>query len=149
MDHLTHEKRSWNMSRIKSKNTEPEKIVRSALHKMGYRFRLDGKISKKVMKKGVLPGKPDIVLSKYKTVIFIHGCFWHAHENCKDFRLPKTNMEWWSEKLSVNKSRDKQNINKLEELGWSVVVIWECEIKSNKKNIDSFIADITSIFLNN
>ena len=131
MDHLTKEKRSWNMSRIKSKDTFPEKIVRSLLHSMGYRFRLHGKVSKRIYKSGVLPGKPDIVLAKYKTVIFVHGCFWHRHKNCKRATMPKTRTEWWAEKFEKNLNRDKKNQSLLSKIGWKIIVIWECEIIEN------------------
>ncbi|MBU0676720.1 MAG: very short patch repair endonuclease [Verrucomicrobia bacterium] len=93
VDHLTPEKRSWNMSRIRGKNTKPELIVRSLLHRMGYRFTVNGPLNKK------LPGKPDIVLPKYRTVIFVHGCFWHRHRGCKGSTTPSTRREFWKEKL--------------------------------------------------
>jgi len=107
------------MSRIRGKSTSPEIAVRKALHKAGFRFRLHRKD---------LPGKPDIVLPKYKTVIFVHGCFWHSH-GCKDSRTPKTNTEFWCSKLTQNVRRDMGNIRNLKNLGWNVKVIWECEIK--------------------
>lgn len=134
MDHLSKEHRSWNMSRIKSKNTKLEILVRSALHQMGYRFRLHGKVSKKFYPKGVLPGKPDIVLAKYRTVIFVHGCFWHRHPStdsgtCSLASVPKTRTEWWNDKFEKNIERDSKNQKKLVYLGWTVIVIWECEIK--------------------
>lgn len=129
-DHLSKEKRSWNMSRIKSGNTKPEMIVRSLLHSMGYRFRLHGRVSKKIHPKGTLPGKPDIVLSKYKTVIFVHGCFWHRHQGCKEATTPKTRTEWWLDKFSKTVERDKKKQTELESLGWNVVTIWECETKN-------------------
>jgi len=128
-DHLTKEKRSWNMSRIKSGNTKPEIVVRSLLHSLGYRFRLHGKTSKKVYPKGILPGKPDVVLTRYRTVIFIHGCFWHRHKNCKYTTTPKTRTEWWLNKFSKTVERDKKKQTELESLGWKVVTIWECELK--------------------
>ena len=130
-DHLSKEKRSWNMSRIKSGNTKPEMIVRSWLHSQGYRFRLHGKVNKRDCKKGVLPGKPDIVLAKYKTVIFVHGCFWHRHEGCKETTTPKTRTDWWLEKFSKTAERDKRNQKELKELGWKVITIWECEAQKN------------------
>ena len=131
MDRISKEHRSWNMSRIKSKNTKPEILVRSALHRMGYRFRLHGKVSESLYAKGVLPGKPDIVLAKYRTVIFVHGCFWHHHENCKGATVPKTRTEWWMDKFNRNIQRDLMNIKILESLGWRVIIIWECEIRTN------------------
>lgn len=132
MDSISKEHRSWNMSRIKSKDTKPELIVRSLLHKMGYRFRLYGKVSKKLYPSGVLPGKPDIVLAKYKTVIFVHGCFWHMHKGCKRASIQKTRTEWWLNKLNRNIERDNKNKKELEELGWKVIVIWECEVITRK-----------------
>jgi len=106
------------MAAIKSKNTKPEVKLRSLLHKNGFRFRLHQKN---------LPGKPDIVLPKYKIAIFVNGCFWHGHDNCKHFRLPKTRTEWWSEKIGATKIRDKQKSSKLIELGWTVITVWQCE----------------------
>lgn len=123
-DTISKEHRSWNMSRIKGKNTKPEVTVRSLLHKMGYRFRLNRKD---------LPGKPDIVLPKYNTVIFIHGCFWHQHKNCSRSNIPKTNDKYWIPKLEKNILRDKQVIKNLRKLNWNVFVLWECEIKNIKK----------------
>ncbi|MHA1888087.1 MAG: very short patch repair endonuclease [Promethearchaeota archaeon] len=120
-DHLSKEKRSWNMSRIHSENTKPEIVVRSLLHQMGYRFRLHRKD---------LPGKPDIVLKKYNTVIFVHGCFWHHHNNCKRANIPKSNTDYWIPKIQKNVERDKNQKKKLKKLGWKVIVIWECEIKN-------------------
>ncbi|MDA3810684.1 MAG: DNA mismatch endonuclease Vsr [Spirochaetaceae bacterium] len=133
MDHISKEHRSWNMSRIKSTNSKPEIIVRSLLHRQGFRFRLYGKVSKRLYSKGILPGKPDIVLAKYKTVIFIHGCFWHRHPSassgtCKRATIPKTRTEWWLKKFESNVQRDERNIQELESLGWEVIVIWECEV---------------------
>ena len=116
------ETRSFNMSRIHSKNTKPEIQVRKALYAKGYRFRLHDKN---------LPGKPDIVLKKFKTVVFVHGCFWHAHSNCKFSELPKTRTEWWSNKIQINKFNDAQTIEALELEGWKVIVVWGCELKPN------------------
>jgi DNA mismatch endonuclease (patch repair protein) len=123
-DHLPNEKRSWNMSRIRSKNTIPEVKVRSILHCRGYRFRLHRKD---------LPGKPDVVLPKYKTVIFVHGCFWHQHKNCNRGNTPKTNKQYWLPKLRRNVENFKKNQRKLKKLGWQVIVIWECEVKYQNK----------------
>lgn len=117
----TKKQRSYNMSRIRSKNTKPEMIVRSWLHKQGYRFRLHDK---------TLPGKPDIVLKKYKTVIFVHGCFWHGHKNCKYYVVPKTRTQWWLDKINGNVARDKNAERELRKLGWKVISIWECYVKS-------------------
>lgn len=122
MDIISKEKRSWNMSRIRSKDTKPEKIVRSMLHRMGYRFRLHV---------NDLPGKPDIVLPKYKMVIFVHGCFWHRHLKCKYAYTPKSRTEFWENKFADNIARFKIVKKELAHLKWKVVVIWECEIKSN------------------
>jgi DNA mismatch endonuclease (patch repair protein) len=114
--------RSYNMSRIKGKDTKPEILVRKYLHKEGFRFRLNDK---------KLPGKPDIVLPKYKTVIFINGCFWHGHDGCKYFVIPKTRTQWWSDKINQTKLRDFNNYSDLKNAGWKVIVLWECELKSN------------------
>ena len=130
MDILTKEKRSWNMSRIRNKDTKPEKIVRSALHRLGLRFRLNGKVSIKYYPKGVLPGKPDIVLTRHKTVVFAHGCFWHRHKKCKEATVPKTKTKWWLNKLNSNVERDRRVTLELKNLGWKVIVVWECEIKN-------------------
>ena len=127
MDIVSEEQRSYNMSRIRSKDTKPELMVRSMLHRMGYRFTVNGPKNRQ------LPGKPDIVLPRYKTVIFVHGCFWHAHENCKYFRLPKTRTEWWKAKLEGNARRDKERVDELEAQGWKVFLVWECELKNLKK----------------
>jgi len=135
VDTISKEHRSWNMSRIKSKNTKPEMIVRSLLHRKGYRFRLNGKVSKKLHSEGVLPGKPDIVLAKYKTVIFVHGCFWHRHEGCKRCTIPNQNSEYWNEKFRKNVERDKKVKKALEKLNWKVLIVWECEVKK-KKNLE-------------
>lgn len=124
--------RSYNMSRIRSKDTKPEIVVRKALFAAGFRFRLHQKS---------LPGKPDIVLKKYKTVIMIHGCFWHGHNNCKYYVVPKTRTEWWVEKINRNKVVDKKNTKALRKLGWNVKVIYECELKS--KRLESTIKKIT------
>ena len=125
MDRISPEKRSWNMSRIKSKNTTPERIVRSFLHENGFRFRLHSKI---------LPGSPDIVLPKYKTVIEVRGCFWHRHRGCRQSTTPTTNVEFWQEKFSRNVERDRNTEKRLKELGWRLIVIWQCELK-----IDGFL----------
>ena len=123
--HEVSEQRSRNMSAIKSKNTKPEIKVRKVLHSMGYRFRLHRKD---------LPGSPDIVLPKYKTVIFVHGCFWHRHENCKYASTPKTRQEFWEAKFRENINRDKLNQENLSSKGWKIIVVWECEI--NDKDFD-------------
>ena len=113
------------MSRIKGKDTKPEILVRKFLFAKGFRYRLHDK---------KLPGKPDIVLPKYKTVIFINGCFWHGHEDCRFFVVPKTRTEWWVEKISRNIANDQKNMNTLQEMGWKVIVLWECELKTTVMN---------------
>ena len=132
-DHLTPERRSWNMSQIHSKDTAIEVKARKWLYHEGFRYR------KNVNE---LPGKPDVVLKKYKTVIFIHGCFWHKHEGCKYFVWPKSNIEFWEKKIYSNAERDKKNYKLLEDMGWNVIVIWECELK--KKNFDTTMARIVN-----
>lgn len=128
---LTPEHRSWNMSRIGSRNTGPEIKIRSILHKNGYRFRLNGKVGRKLNPKGYLPGKPDLVLAKYKAVIFINGCFWHQHAGCKKGTIPKTRTDWWQKKLQANVSRDSNNKSLLENMGWKVLIVWECEVQNH------------------
>ena len=123
-NHIISASRSKNMSAIKSKNTKPEVEVRKLLHSMGFRFRLHKKD---------LPGSPDIVLPKYKTVIFVHGCFWHRHRNCKYASNPKTRVEFWNKKFKDNIERDIKNQEKLKSLGWKLKIIWECETKNNDK----------------
>lgn len=117
-DRISKERRSWNMSRIKSRDTKPEILVRKALHKMGYRFRLHRKD---------LPGNPDIVLPRHKTVIFVHGCYWHRHPGCRLVYTPKTRVKFWTDKFTGNIKRDQRNQSKLKKLGWRVGVVWECE----------------------
>lgn len=112
--------RRYNMSRIRSKNTKPEIIVRKYLFRQGYRYRLHDK---------KLPGKPDIVMPKYNTVIFIHGCFWHGHDDCRYFVIPKTRTVWWMNKINRNKQLDSENISKLKKIGRKVITIFECDLK--------------------
>ena len=128
--HKVSEQRSRNMSAIKSKNTKPEIKVRKVLHSMGYRFRLHSKN---------LPGSPDIVLPKYKTVIFVHGCFWHRHENCKYASNPKTRKEFWESKFKANVKRDLEIQEKIKNIGWQSVVIWECELTKIQYLKDTFL----------
>lgn len=123
-DVMTPEQRSRNMAAIKWKDTKPEMIVRKYLFSRGLRFRVQ------VRK---LPGNPDIVLPKYKTVIFVNGCFWHGHEGCKYFRLPKSNVEFWKEKIERNIERDRESMQALIDLGWKVIRVWECGLR-NKAN---------------
>jgi DNA mismatch endonuclease, patch repair protein len=130
-DVFSKEKRSEIMSRIRGKNTTPELKVRSMLHRMGYRFRLHVPN---------LPGKPDIVLPKYKTVIFVHGCFWHQHEGCRMSFMPKTRKGFWMEKLAANRIRDTRAVEKLAALGWRSLVVWECEI-SDQASLSRRLAD--------
>lgn len=121
--------RSYNMSRVRNRDTKPEILVRKFLFANGFRYRLNDK---------KLPGKPDIVLPKYKTVIFVNGCFWHGHENCKYFKLPSTRTEWWKEKIEGNIKNDEKKHALLREAGYKVIVIWECEVK-NKTIFDTII----------
>jgi DNA mismatch endonuclease (patch repair protein) len=123
-DVFTPEKRSEVMSRVRGRDTKPELALRSMLHRMGYRFTVKGPLNRG------LPGKPDLVLPKYRTVIFVHGCFWHGHDSCAAFRLPKARSAWWSEKIAGNKARDLRAENELLSRGWHVVTIWECALKT-------------------
>ena len=126
MDVHDKETRSYNMSCIKGNNTRPEEIVRRYLFSQGFRYRKNDKR---------LPGTPDIVLPKYKTVIFVNGCFWHGHEGCRYFVVPKTNTEFWTNKIETNRKRDIRKINDLQTLGWKVIVVWECQLKKEKADI--------------
>ncbi len=132
MDIWSKEKRSQVMSHIRSKDTKPEMAVRSLLHRMGYRFRLH---------KRELPGCPDIVIPKYNSVIFVHGCFWHLHEGCRDGTIPKTQHEKWKLKLERNVERDKLHYEELHKMGWKVLVIWECEVEKQLDKVKSRIID--------
>ena len=132
------ETRSFNMSQIKGKNTKPEERVRRYLFSHGFRYR------KNV---STLPGKPDIVLPKYKTCIFVNGCFWHKHEGCRYFVWPKNNAEFWKKKITGNVERDLRQQNELRLLGWNVVVIWECELKKDRFN--ETMASVTDNLRNN
>lgn len=134
-DVFSQEKRSRIMSSVKSKDTKPEIVVRKLLHSMGYRFRLH---------REDLPGTPDIVLPKYKKVIFVHGCFWHGHEGCPRAKLPKTNMEFWGVKITKNMTRDAEAMKILSRTGWKSLVIWTCEIKDLEqltKKIRDFLSN--------
>ncbi len=119
----TIEQRRYNMQQIKATNTKPEMLVRKFLHAKGFRYSLHKK---------TLPGKPDIVLPKYKTIIFIHGCFWHGHANCKNFTIPKTRTQWWTEKINMNKANDAKDMKALKKEGWKVITVWECKLKPAK-----------------
>ncbi len=115
--------RSYNMSRIRAKNTRPEMLVRHFLHAQGFRYKLHDK---------KLPGKPDIVLPKYKTVIFIHGCFWHGHKSCKYFVVPKTRTKWWLNKINSNIANDTKAEKALKKEGWKIINLWECDLRPIK-----------------
>lgn len=136
VDFVTKEKRSEIMRAVGTKNTRPEIRLRSIIHSLGYRFRLHRK---------ELPGTPDLVFPKYKKVVFVHGCFWHGHEGCPKARLPKSNTEYWKNKIENNRARDQRTIDELEALGWKSSVVWQCEIKKKnedklKENIQGFLS---------
>lgn len=132
VDVHTPEARSRNMRAIRNKDTKPELLIRKALHARGYRYRLGG---------SGLPGHPDIVLPRYKTVIFINGCFWHGHD-CKYFKLPATRTEFWAGKIKSNQVRDQRSASRLLELGWTVLTVWECSLKTSGVGLDFVIRDI-------
>ena len=123
-DIKSREARSYNMSQIKGKNTKPEELVRKYLFSKGFRYRKNDKR---------LPGSPDIVLPKYKTVIFVNGCFWHGHSGCKYFVWPQSNADFWKSKILRNIERDSENYRALQEMGWNIISVWECELKSTKR----------------
>lgn len=137
VDKVSKEVRSYNMSRIRSKDTKQEILVRSYLFSKGLRFRKNDKR---------YPRSPDVVLPKYKTIVFVHGCFWHLHEGCKYAVMPKSNVEFWEEKLYGNRERDKRNKKELEEMGWKVITVWECELKKDKveQTLEKLCVQITS-----
>ncbi|HEY5367738.1 MAG TPA: DNA mismatch endonuclease Vsr [Hanamia sp.] len=128
--------RSYNMSQIKGKNTKPEMLVRKFLFANGYRYKLNDK---------TLPGKPDIVLPKYKTVIFVHGCFWHGHKNCKYYVVPKTRTDWWLNKINGNIANDKKASKALRKEGWKIITVWECNLKPAKveKTLNTLLSRIS------
>lgn len=133
MDSISKEKRSWVMSRIRARDTKPELIVRKLLHALGYRFRLCRKD---------LPGKPDIILPRYKAVIFVHGCFWHRHDCKVGIRKPKSNLDYWLPKFERTKLRDAENNERLLEQGWKVFIVWECmtkDVNILRKILESFL----------
>ena len=138
MDNRSKEARSRNMSNIPSKNTKPEETVRKYLFAHGLRYR------KNVSK---LPGKPDIVLPKYKAVVFVNGCFWHGHKGCKYFVPPKTNTEFWYAKFQYNQERDARNYRKLRDLGWRILIVWECEIRHGDadKRLEQLVEEIKTV----
>ncbi len=123
-DVFSREKRSEVMSRIRGRDTKPEIALRSMLHGLGYRFTVNGPRNRD------LPGRPDVVLPKFDTVIFVHGCFWHGHAGCGAFRIPKTRTEWWTAKIEGNRARDARVERELRQLGWNVVTIWECALRT-------------------
>ena len=137
----TKEIRSYNMSQIKGKDTKPEMLVRKFLFSIGFRYRLHEKN---------LPGKPDIVFPKLKTVIFVHGCYWHGHENCKYFVLPKTRTDWWLQKINRNKELDLKSSDILTNKGWTIITIFECELKPAKrdKTLSNLIEKLSFIQIN-
>ena len=137
VDKVSKEVRSYNMSRIRSKDTKPEILVRSYLFSKGLRFRKNDKR---------YPGSPDILLPKYNTIVFVHGCFWHLHDGCKYARIPKSNVEYWENKLYRNRERHKRNLKELEEMGWKVITVWECQLKKDKREqtLEELYAQITS-----
>ncbi len=133
---MTPAQRSKCMSRIRATNTRPELVLRHALWDRGFRYRVNY---------DKLPGKPDIVLPKYHTVVFVHGCFWHGHTGCSKFVLPKSNLEYWGTKIQANKNRDQDTWRQLEAKGWSVIIVWECELEKDKLNetIERVLAEIS------
>lgn len=122
-DVFSKQKRSWIMSRVKNRDTKPEKIVRSLLHRMGYRFRLHG---------AALPGHPDIVLPRFRKVVFVHGCFWHGHRGCARATLPSSNRDFWEKKIEANKAREVRVLQELDDIGWKYTVVWECQLSDSQ-----------------
>lgn len=135
MDRISKEHRSWNMAQIRGKGTTPELVVRSLLHRLGYRFRLHRKD---------LPGHPDIVLPKYGSVIFVHGCYWHRHKGCRFAYTPKSRTAFWQRKFAENIERDRRNLNVLDEMGWRVLVVWECQIANEDSLTDRLLRFLES-----
>lgn len=129
--------RSYNMSRIRARDTKPEMVVRRFLFSRGFRYRLHAR---------ELPGKPDVVLTKWKTVIFVHGCFWHGHRDCRYFVVPKTRTDWWLKKIESNRKRDQENLSKLRQDSWKVLTIFECSLRKARvdKTLDTLIKRITT-----
>lgn len=134
-DIFSKKTRSWIMSRVHRRNTTPEIVIRSLLHRIGYRFRLDYKL---------LPGRPDIVLPKFRKLIFVHGCFWHGHKNCRRAALPQTNVDFWTSKVKGNTERDVRNIRALRKLRWTPLVIWQCETRNLEKLERKIVRFITN-----
>ena len=135
-DRITKEHRSWNMSQIRAKNTHPELVLRSLLHKTGFRFRLHVRS---------LPGTPDIVLPKYHTVIFVHGCFWHRHAGCKYAYTPKSRIAFWEAKFKENIERQTKIVKELDNLGWTVLTVWECELEDVSSAEKVLLKNLTQI----
>ena len=125
-DTISPTRRSWNMSRIKGRDTAPEMKLRSLLHRAGFRFRLHER---------KLPGRPDIVLPKYHATIFVHGCFWHRHKGCSNTTTPSTRADFWAAKFAGNVARDHANADRLADLGWQVIIVWECELKKDPAGV--------------
>lgn len=132
MDPLSPEHRSWNMSRIRGSDTKPELRLRSLLHRAGYRFRLHDRR---------LPGRPDIVLPKYRSAIFVHGCFWHRHKGCPKATTPSTRPEFWQEKFRKTVERDSRKAAEVERAGWCVITVWECEIEKEPEKVLKQVSD--------
>ena len=130
-DRLSKERRSWNMSRIRGKDTKPEMLLRSLLHRAGFRFRLHYP---------KLSGKPDIVLPKHRTAIFVHGCYWHRHPGCPKATTPSTNTDFWHEKFAGTVERDRKNVSEIESQGWKVITVWECELEKNPQEVLAAVA---------
>lgn len=124
MDKHSKDVRSYNMSQIRSTDSKPETLVRKYLFSKGLRYRKNVK---------TLPGKPDIVLPKYKTIVLVNGCFWHGHKDCKYFVMPKTNVEFWENKINTNIVRDQVTYDNLSKLGWNIIIVWECDLKKDKR----------------
>lgn len=127
VDRLTPERRSWNMSRIRSKDTGPERFVRSLIHRMGYRFTINGPRNREV------PGRSDLVLPRHRAVVFVHGCFWHRHPGCKYAYNPKSRVDFWEAKFAENRARDMKQQQSLRRLGWKCIVVWECQTGQQRK----------------
>lgn len=140
MDKLTKEQRHRCMASIRGKNTKPEILVRKFLFSRGFRYRLNHPR---------LPGRPDIVLRKYRTVIFVNGCFWHGHEGCKYFVIPKTNTEFWAAKIGRNQARDREELKKLAAMGWHCITVWECQLKPavRQRTLESLVYTLSYIYL--
>lgn len=136
MDRVSKSTRSRLMSRVKGRDTQPEKLVRSLLHRLGYRFRLH---------RADLPGKPDIALPKYRKAIFVHGCFWHQHPGCQRAKRPSSNEEFWNDKLDRNVARDRKNRKELKKLGWSHLIVWECKTKDVDNLRDQLISFVDKV----